>query len=102
MIRPGARSSSVARPAIDHPRADLDAIGRRSERRHRHDGVTHQSAVGLPDGLEALGLGVAHELDPLADVVGVLQVQRNRIRHRPSLAGAGHCAHRPASSGRHL
>ena len=60
------------------PGPDADALGRRGERRHRHDGVAHEAAVGLPDGVEAARLGTPGELHPRADVVGVLQVQRDR------------------------
>ena len=67
-MRPGARSSSVenvlarragvAGPDVDDARADLDPLGGRGERRHRHDGVADEPAVGLPHGVEPGRLGL--------------------------------------------
>ena len=95
-MRPGARSSSVENVLARRaglrvqqsitPEPILIRLGRRGERGHRHDRVAHQPAVGLPHRVEALRLGVLDELDPLADRVGILQVQRDGIVHRASLA----------------
>ena len=44
----------------------------------------HEPALGLPHGVEALGLGVPGELHALADRVGVLQVEGDAVGHRAS------------------
>ncbi len=92
------QAGGVARPDVDHAGADLDPLGGRGERCHRDDGVAHEPAVRLPHGAEAGRLGLADVLDTVADRVGVLQVQGDRIgvaRHRFSIAHPG-----PARSGR--
>ena len=75
-IRPGAEvverrerageAGGVARPDVDDAGADLDPLGGRGERGHRHDGVADEPAVGLPHGVEAGRLGLTHVLDALA------------------------------------
>ena len=87
MMRPGARSSSVENVLASRaglrvqmsitPLPTLIVLGGRGERGHRHHRVAHQPAVGLPHRGEALLLGVPDEIDPVADRVRVLQVQRN-------------------------
>ncbi len=72
---------NVASPVVDHTGADFDLAGGRRECRHRHNGVTHESAFSLPDRLEAAILGVLDELDSILQGVCVLQVQRYAINH---------------------
>ena len=77
----GCEAGRVACPAVDDARADLDRVGDRGERRHRHDGIAHESAVGLPHGLEPLLFGVLGVLHALGNGMGVLKVNGSRARH---------------------
>jgi hypothetical protein len=53
---------------------DLDAFGHGRKRRHRHDGITHKPALGLPHGLEPAPLGVLGVLHPVTNRMGILKV----------------------------
>jgi hypothetical protein len=82
-------TSRVARPDVDDARPDADAVGAGGEGRHRHDGIAHEPAVGLPDRGESLRLGLAGVLQALPDPVGVLQIEGDGVvrHHRILTAG---------------
>jgi hypothetical protein len=75
----GGQSGRVAAPAVDDAGADLDVVGDRGEGGHRDEAVAHQAAVGLPDRLEAPGLGVADQVHALPDAVRVLEVEGDPV-----------------------
>ncbi|CAB4810213.1 unannotated protein [freshwater metagenome] len=64
----------IACPTIDNTRSDLDAIGCRAKRSHGHNGVAHESTIGLPHGIKPFVLGIADQFDSLGNGVGVLQI----------------------------
>ncbi len=97
LMRPGARSSErrerrgeepdVARPVVHDARADPDPLRHRRERGHRHGRLADESALGLPDGLEAALLGELRVAHAVADRVLVLEVETY-----PVVNGDGHLA----------
>ena len=92
----------VARPVVDHARADPDPLGDGGEGGHRDRRLADEPALGLPDGFEAGGLGELRVPHPVADRMLVLQVERYAIvsgdGHRRPPFGSNSCG--PISSRR--
>src|SRR5512143_2146413 len=71
----GSQQADIAGPVVDDARADLDAGRDRGVGSHGDDGVTHPAGLGLPDGLEAALLSVAGVVEPITQVVRILQIE---------------------------
>ena len=80
----GGKTGGVAGPDIDDTGTDLDRVGCRPERSHRHACLTHKAGVGLPHRLKTLLLGVLGIRNRVANRVGILEVQRSSCHRRHS------------------
>lgn len=58
-------------------RSDLDPFGHRGIGSHRGDGIANQSRLPLPDGFETPAFRVTDEVQPITQIVRILQVKCN-------------------------
>ncbi len=68
----GREQADVPRPVVDDARPDFDALGDGGKGGHGDDGVAHQAAFGLPDGLETARLGVTRVLHAIPERMRIL------------------------------
>ena len=73
------QQADVARPVVDDARADFDALGHRGKGCHRHNGVAHEAAFRLPNGLKAALFSILSVLDPIPNWMSVLQIESNSL-----------------------
>ncbi len=71
----GRQQANVARPVVDHRRADFYSLRGGRKSRHRHNSIPHQPALSLPNSLEALALSILCVFDPVCQRMSVLQIK---------------------------
>ncbi len=77
----GGEQTDVARPVVDDAGTNFEFVRHRGIRRHWHDRVAHQPGFCLPDGFKSLLLRVADVIQPIAQIVRILQIQCNPFSH---------------------